>query len=203
MSYQCKKLEEFERNYQEALATIERYRTAGDDMSVLVEWLLNTEVNPYGFLSDAWAGNFSSAQGFASFLSCLHHALYDDGDVTFVKVNGQPRIVFIWEQEEDFRDLVLTEQEKKIEVMSNRTMEVHVMDCSPEQFGVLYDEYNINSLKKCFSVDAGRLGIDFAVKHYSEYDCFDKSWIDTCSYEIEKWRGFYNKARRSHKVNKS
>jgi hypothetical protein len=36
MSYQCKKFKDFERNYQEALTTIERYRTAGDDMSVLV-----------------------------------------------------------------------------------------------------------------------------------------------------------------------
>lgn len=203
MTYQGKRFEEFERGYQEALASIERYRTAGDEMSVLVDWLLNTDCNPYGFLSEGWAGNLSSAQGFSGFLSCLHHALYDDGDVTFVRVRGEPRIVFVWSQEENFRDLVLSNQEKQMEVRMGKKIDVEVMDCSPADFGRLYDEYNIRSLQKCFSVDAGRLGIDFAVKHYSEYECFDESWIDTCNDEIEKWRGFYNKARRSHKVKKS
>lgn len=193
MEYQGKRFEEFERGYQEALASIERYRTAGDEMSVLVEWLLNTNCNPYGFLSEGWAGSLSSAQGFAGFLSCLHHALYDDGDVTFVRVKNQPRIVFCWEHDDNFRDLVLSEQEKQMEARSGIKLRVEVMDCSPADFGRLYDEYNVKSLQKCFSVDAGRLGEDVAVKHYREYECFDESWLDTCREEIDKWKKFYKK----------
>lgn len=195
MSHEGKRFKEFEKGYQEALASIERYQMAGDEMSGLVEWLLNTDANPYGFLPEGWAGAMGSAQGFSSLLHCIHHALYDDGEITFVSVDGEPRIVFYWRHEEDFRNHVLSEQERQLEKMNGIEREVEVLECSANEFGKLYDEYRVKDLQRCFSGDAGRLGIDFAVKHYRDYDCFDESWIDTCGDEIEKWKDFYKKVR--------
>ena len=38
----------------------------------------------------------------------LHHALYDDGDVTFVKTRFQgPKIIFYWKKENNFEEVFM------------------------------------------------------------------------------------------------
>lgn len=187
------KYKEFEVRHQEALSSIERFRTEGNELSVLVEWLLNTDCNPYSFLTEEWAGSLSNAQSFNSLVRCLSIALYDDGDITFVKVNEQPRIVFCGSNDIHFRDVVLSAQDKKMESWRGVLAVIEVLDCSPSEFCRICDEHQLETLRRCFSMDAGRLGEDFAVKQYSKYNCFDETWLGICKEKIDKWKRFYKK----------
>ena len=145
-------------------------------MHLLVKWMLETDVNPYSYLPEHWAGAVKSAEGFASLVHMLSHALHDDGDVTFVKVDGVPRIVFAWRHEDNFTSLVLSESEKErfAHYVSSPTIEV--LDIEPNQFGVLCDAYQKEWLKDCFTTDALN-GIEWAAEHYRSYRQWDESWI--------------------------
>lgn len=82
-------------SFEAALEKIERYRNDDHpDMRLVTRWLMDTEANPYGFIERGYARSFESAEGFAGLLHTIHHALVDDGEITFVAVNGRPMIVF-------------------------------------------------------------------------------------------------------------
>lgn len=147
------------------------------EVSVLVKWMLTTEANPYSYLPEGHQSSFYSAQDFYGLISIIRHALYDDGDITFVKVNGEPRITFIWQHEDNFEDLILSEQDKRLKEMSMVGYEVEILDISPAEFPDVYEEYLLNSIKKSFLWDAKRRGLDFAIHHYSkQYRCYDPAW---------------------------
>jgi hypothetical protein len=74
---------------------ISAYRDDPDpEMRRLTRWLIDTDANPYGFLMWSNAAAFDNAQGFARLLDVIHHALVDDGEISFVAVQGRPMIVF-------------------------------------------------------------------------------------------------------------
>jgi lysyl-tRNA synthetase class I len=52
------------------------------------------ESNPYDYLVLSDARSFDSAERFAGLLHSIHHALVDDGEISFVAVNRRPMIVF-------------------------------------------------------------------------------------------------------------
>lgn len=82
-------------NFNEAIATIEGFRVHDHaDMRHLTRWLMETSANPYGYLPSEWARSLTNAQDFAGLLHAIHHALVDDGEITFVAVSGRPMIVF-------------------------------------------------------------------------------------------------------------
>jgi hypothetical protein len=194
-----RKLKEFEKAYREALKNIAAFC---DDLELgeLTRWMLETDANPYAYLPEGWAGALETAEGFSSLLNHIHHAVYDDGDITFVTVNGEPRIVFAHQADSDFREAVLSQQEKDLEKRpifgKLRPQEIEVLnDLKPSEFGKLYDAYQEKDLRRCFSIDAGRLGIDFATGVYNRYTCFSQNWEQECAEEIKKWANFYNKKR--------
>lgn len=193
------KFDTFKKNYEEAVETIHRFLKKPESMKGLVHWMMETNANPYSYLPEQWAGCVNSAEGFAGLLHYIHHAVEDDGDICFVKVNGEPRIVFAHPYDKGFKDKVLTNQEKVIEkrpiLGKLRELYIEVLSIEPNEFGKIYDEYLIKDLKRCFSIDAGMNGVEFAKKHYSEYKCWADSWIEECQEEIEQWKRFYNKLR--------
>ncbi|MBY3155244.1 hypothetical protein HFO56_23255 [Rhizobium laguerreae] len=94
------KFEHWKDRYEAAVAKITAYRSdEHDDMRLVTQWLLNTESNPYDFLMWSDARSFESAESFSGLLHMIHHALVDDGEITFVAVNGRPMIVFANEHE--------------------------------------------------------------------------------------------------------
>lgn len=112
-----------------------------------------------------------------------HHAIYDDGDITFVAVNDEPRIVFAHRFDDDFRDSCLSETEKYIEKRNfelgrDRSYEIKVLDIKPNEFGSLYDAFQREDIKRCFLNDAETHDVEFAVKHYRQYNCFCEEWIN-------------------------
>lgn len=178
------KFEEFKKNYEEAVATIEMFLQPtqyNPPMHGLVKWMMETDANPYSYLPHNWAGSMSSAESFAGLLHYISHALYDDGEITFVAVNGEPRIVFVWKHECSFRELVLTEQEQRLEkdfahLKGSSPYDVTVLDIKPEEFGDLYDEYQREWLKRCFKCDSRRGG-KAILDHYRKYKLWDDSMI--------------------------
>lgn len=141
------KLQEFQKSFDDSIAVIKAHAEPGlyePHMDGLVRWMLTTKANPYGYIPSA-ANSFSSADSFAGLLHMIHHALYDDGDITFVSVDGEPRIVFVWRHEDNLRDFVLTDQEKDFEANPllgvPKVYDVQVLDITPEEFGPLYDAH--------------------------------------------------------------
>lgn len=192
-----KKFFDFQTKHEEALQTIERFLAyeEGETMHEFVAWLLSTPHNPYGFLPEQWAGAISTAEGLASFLYVVHHALYDDGDITFVSVDDFPRIVFAWRYEDNFRDCALTAQEKSLERQpvfgKLRSRSVEILEISLAEFGALVDAAALAALKKQFACDAGREGIVAAVHYYKDRPGFSDSWLAECSEDIGRWQKFY------------
>lgn len=194
----------FEQAYKTAISTIERFMEPGGyepEMYGLVKWMLDTDANPYAYLPVELAGALDSAQGFASLLHYIHHALYDDGDITFVTVNGEPRIVFANQYDEGFRDRALSPAEKDIESRPvsrmNVKCDIQVLDIKPNLFGPIYDMYQRDRVRHWFINDAASHGIEYAVKHYEKYKCFDLNWIADCEKEIEENKKKYAAIRKA------
>jgi hypothetical protein len=82
-------------SFDEALLYIETCCNHEDpQMRRLSRWLMKEQANSYSFLQGDEARAYSSADHFAGLLKTIHHALFDDGEITFVAVNGRPMIVF-------------------------------------------------------------------------------------------------------------
>jgi len=47
--------------------------------------ITNTDMNPWSFMPEGWEGVLGSAQRYESFLTMVHHAMCDDGDISFVE----------------------------------------------------------------------------------------------------------------------
>ena len=175
-------LSKFHDNFNNAISHIQDVLNRKEDdydyeMSVLIRWMLTTDANPYSYLPEGYATSLYSAQAFEGLIHNIHHSLYDDGEITFVKVNGEPRITFFWSNEDNFEDLILSDQDKRIREMSRVGYKIEVLDIKPSEFPVLYENYQLQSIKKSFLWDAKRRGLDFAIHHYSNhYKCYDKSW---------------------------
>lgn len=139
------KLEFFQNSYDESIRTIKRFRDEPSEISELVNWLLTTDANPYGYLTEDCRSMVYSADSFAELLNLIHYSVVDDGDITFVKVNGEPRIVFVHKYDDCFMDIVLDSAEKDLGFHNK----VKVLDITPNEFGRVYDEYNTQWSKKC------------------------------------------------------
>ncbi len=89
-------------------------------------------------------------------------------------VNGEPRICFANVYENNYFDHVLNEQEKSFGV--EKYIITHCNNVT--EFIETHKNYHCDSILKWFIHDAARLGIDFAVQHYSEYKNFNHDWED-------------------------
>lgn len=185
------KFQTFQDTYDEAVDTIERFLANEVDgytprMDGLVRWMMETDANPYGYLDWGWGGSLESAEKFAALLHHLHHALYDDGDVTFCTVDGEPRIIFANHHDDGFREKALHPQERDNEAKNITNprrpgwvfrYDVRALDITPSEFGPLYDAYHTAWIKQCFMHDS-RNDLEGNAKHYRKYQQFDESWVE-------------------------
>lgn len=176
------KFDKFKKSYDEAIETINQFMEAPESMTELTKWLMTTDANPHSYLTQSWAGMSETAEGMADLLNYIHHAVVDDGDITFVKVDGEPRIVFAHPSDDYFRDVVLNSQEKQFEERRAKIgmgrIDIQVLDIKPNDFGKVYDEYQKEQVKKWFLSDAKRQGVEFAKEHYKEFNCWDEAWVE-------------------------
>ena len=196
----------FEKAYNEALATINCFLNddSAGDLRKLTAWLMDTDANPYSFLPHEWAGSLGSAESFAGLLHFIHHAAYDDGDICFVMVNGEPRIVFAHPEDKDFRERVLSEQEQDIATRPQycAKYDIQVLDINANDFGDVYDAWHANWIRECFISDAEQFdNVNYAAEHYRKYACWQESWITDCVQEIDALRQLYAPLRNVLKNN--
>lgn len=179
-----------EQRHQEALASIEQFRTHKEpEMRAITEYLLETDANPYSFLPNGWGNALDTSTSFDSFLSIIHHALYDDGDISFPIVNGTPRMAFIWRHEDNYSNYVLSDTEKDLQ--KRRGTEYKIEQCQNVMDWIaLHREYHRADIRCCYIHDAARQGWEFATEHYSRYAKFDPDWEfdDTVIKEVDEIR---------------
>lgn len=179
-----KKIKTFKENFETSIKYIYDFLEEPKSMTELVKWLMTTDANPYSYLNHEWAGMTESAENMVVLLNYIHHAVVDDGDITFVKVNGEPRIVFAHQFDDCFRDVVLSRHEKEMEKRRkeygiNFEYEIEMLDIKPNDFGKVYDKYQKEQVKQWFLFDAKRHGVKFAKQNYEHYNCWDENWIKT------------------------
>lgn len=171
------KLEFFQKVHDEAVRTIKRYMDEPSEISELVNWLLTTDSNPYVYLTEDYRNMIYSAPSFAQLLNLIHYSVVDDGDITFVKVNGEPRIVFAHKYDDCFMDIVLDSEEKAAEKEFGIHNKVEVLDITANEFGRVYDEHITQWTKNCFLADAAMYSLEFAIEKYKQYNCWNDSWV--------------------------
>lgn len=152
----------FQKAYDEALAAIAHYQS-DPNMAAITQWILTTEVNLYDCLPRFEHAN--TAESCASLLHTIHHALVDDGDISFPVVNGSPRMSFISRYEDNYSEFVLTETEKEFRARYNKTYTITFLD-TVEQFIEHVEQWHEDTTKRHFIHDAKRFGIAFAAQHY-------------------------------------
>lgn len=127
---------------------IERIKMHCNDEKIgtLFTWLMTTELNPYSYLTEGWAERTSTATGMSALMDTIHHAVYDDGNISFVTVNGQPKIIFLNPNDfdclDDFYPYCLSEFQKELQ-SSYDNYEVKLLECSVIDICTLIDEYEV------------------------------------------------------------
>lgn len=177
------KYQKFVDRFNQDLAGIKSFEVGNPEIKQLLDWMLTTEVSPYSYLSDQWAERTYTVSGMLSIFHAIHHAYYDDGAMSFVAVNGHPKIVFAHQSDydsfESFVDAILSPAEKQY------SAKVEILDIAPNEFGPLVDDIELTYLKRCYVHDAARNGVEFANKHYSDYSCFSPTWKTELAEKIE------------------
>lgn len=184
-----KKFKQLDKLHQNAMRFIKEALTEDckwRDVRGIVRWLLTTDANPYSYMQEPWSRKIFSAEGLETLIHHIRHAIYDDGDCTIVTVNDAPRIVFHNKHEPNFKELVLSEFEKRLIIdckplrdvlnMEGEQYEIKILDIDINDFGKHYDAWYETDLKRCFMLDAEYHGTEFAIKHYSEYQLFKPEW---------------------------
>ncbi len=171
------RFEQFKQSYVDAIEHIEYEKNNKErpDMAVITQWLLETDVNPYSFLANGDV--LSSAEGFSSLLHKISHALYDDGDISFVTVDDEPRIVFMdYEETEQERVSVL----RQIEIENEKNGLCRYEICklkSVKEFIEAFEHFNIKYEKLVFENDIWSDGLAAAIEKHQNNKYFNKDWI--------------------------
>lgn len=184
------RLKTIEQNHQDSLRTIKSFLDdESPEMRAITKLLCETDVNPYSFLPHEFANGFNTSAGFESLLHMIHHALVDDGEISFPVVNGEPRIIFVSAYEDNYEDYALNETEKLFKQERGNTYNIEVC-ASVFDFIELFEDYNSVEVRRWFIADAARRSVDFAVEHYSRYARFNPDWEfdDTILAEIARKR---------------
>lgn len=162
----------------------------------LIEWLMTTDANPYGFMPRGYEGAMGSAQSFDLFLSTLLHAIYDDGDLTFVTVNDEPRIVLASQHDDDFNIKALNQYE--LDRLNSKNFPVpiteyviKVMNVSPGGFVEPYIKWQKDLLQRCFVIDAAKHGTEWAKNIHCTNSVWDDAWVIGCQARIESMRRLF------------
>lgn len=175
------RLEKFDDAHRRAVAAIESLLAdSDDDVRMLVRWLMETDANPYSYLPEEWARCMSDAPSFARLCGHVRHALVDDGEISFVAVNGQPRISFHPRWEKGYEDRVLTAQERDLRdngLLGRPARYEFTQIDGVAAFIAARDLYEVEDLKRCFLWDARR-DLGHAVRHYGANPLFRQEWLD-------------------------
>lgn len=98
------KLEEYKKSFAEAEEKYHEIMKGENEAAVLLKWMIENDINPYSvFHETSYASYMETLEGLATLYHLLCHSLYDDGDITFVKNNYYPVILFAYKNESYFQ----------------------------------------------------------------------------------------------------
>ena len=127
-------------------------RNPTNDTEMFFKWLLNTTQNPFNiFFSNEIANSCCSIQGLAILYDIIHHALYDDGAITFISINDCPKIIFSdrtsYNNDQEFLDAI--KLENLYDSHYCKTPPVYkILDCDIKEFIRLRDQYYRKQIKR-------------------------------------------------------
>lgn len=187
-------LQKMKEKFEEAFELCERLQNKDpeNEAEKLFRWILNTNINRFDiFVDPADANLCSNIQGLEAFYYIIHHALYDDGELTFVSINNKPQIIrvhpFDFENKNAFfqhlRSLTFKSELFDIE------NEYDILKINVDEFIEKAEQYEVAHIKSCFlsdvEMDTTPEKTEAFVKHYkAEHpDVFDENWIK----EIKPW----------------
>lgn len=99
------KLEQYEKNFADAREKYLEIMKGENDAAILIKWMIENEISPYDvFHETGYAYQTDTLEGLIGIYHTLNHALFDDGEITFVKTAYYPKILFYWKQENDFHE---------------------------------------------------------------------------------------------------
>lgn len=181
------RFEIWESTYKEYVEEAKRILALDSETGHLCRWIFNTKDNPYSFMGEN-ASMIDTPNGFVGLCNTIHHALVDDGDITFFVLDGEPQFAFIDRHEPDFVDKVtpsfIKDMHVRLEQLMGKTYIPKLIVLQDAfEFTKLRDEYRKKDIKRCFLGDAKRFGVQFAVEHYNveRYsDVFNPMWIVEC-----------------------
>lgn len=187
------RLEKFTRTHNNSLKNIEEILLDSEhpELQALANLLTYSEINPYSYLPEEWA-NIDSAQSLESLLKYISHALYDDGDICFPIVHGEPCIRFL-SQYDNVSDILKNELREfynlKFPYSENTTNKIIIdfienINSSLEfckdtfDFVTKLNAYHTYKLTKYVRLAYSTYGKEFVMKHYPEYADFDLEYLE-------------------------
>ena len=104
-------------SYNDSISLISEYLTDAESDGIdeqkfkkLANWLMELDENPYGYLPENWASFRDNPFTCLDFLRNIHHAMTDDGDVAFVTVKIDNRIIAVRLEFLDHHDIETIKQ---------------------------------------------------------------------------------------------
>jgi hypothetical protein len=179
-------LSDFTKNFNNAMDKINKYLTEDSELKIFANWFINQENNTNSFywIPENWISATDNAISFVRFLNYIHYCIVDDGDMCFVDVNGDIRMLFIHKQDVS-PETVLTSTEKNLlKYVENEPdfpieYEIKILDITLNDFPKVYEEYQVKRLKVSFTIDVGIAdSLEEVVKEYSNNKYFDSAWIE-------------------------
>lgn len=165
----------FQKNYDHAVNGIHMHLQSGyPEFVELVNLLLTTDANPYGFCPTGYTDAFYSAQSFDSLCCAIHHALYDDGDITFYVVGNEPRFGFFCRHELTDENCLNSTEKHFVKTRGNV---YNYRSVTIQEWILLFNEFHDSEVRRYFISDAVRHGIEFAVSSNDHYARFDPDWV--------------------------
>ena len=140
-----------EKAHKEAIEYI-RFMLKDPELGDFINWMMNTEENPYSYLPEGWASATYTSTGFSSLVHVINHAWYDDGDISFVTVKGQPRIAFAHPTDEWFEKECLSSSERDYLDISN----ISILEVLPSAFGPLCEQHSEKRAKESKEMETRR-----------------------------------------------
>jgi hypothetical protein len=199
-------IENLKQNWQEsfdkAVATIEDYLTPENDdypekvkFRQLANWLMENTHDEYSYMPMGYQNFRSNPFETVSLLSTLHHALLDDGEVSFVKLKVEGEIkrvfmIFAWHNEDYFIPLCQKENKSTIDSIIRGRERLHrsvnsMKEKHPEK------EFNIRPLllEKYITFEAHHDPLLF-IREVEEFQLAQKQ-------RMEKNKEIINQARKA------
>lgn len=179
-----KKIDEYRKNFEEAIAEIELAMNTDNSIQPLVRWLMCSEASPYSYLPRSRAGLTNIAEGMLDLINEIHHAVYDDGDITLILFNGRPVIIFACQHEAEFADKVVKAFSHESDMRNFNTVEV--LGDSIQEFVDRLRDYFEKEMRRHFITTTSIYGVEFAKEHYSGYSWYGKLDIEQCLQEAKE-----------------